>query len=87
MNELKLKKIILASTVGAVLLLVFLLSIMVYQLISIKVKKDDEAYLTQKIAEYEALIAEGEETFNERSMREWIEREARRLGYVYNSNK
>ncbi len=57
--------------------------IMVYQLISIKVQKDREDYLTETIAKYEALIKDGEETIEARSMREWIEREARRLGYSY----
>lgn len=83
MTEAKLKKIIVATTVGAVLLLIVLLSIMVYQLISIKVQKDKEEYLERKIAEYEALIEEGELIMEERSTEEWLVRAARHLGYVY----
>ena len=69
MTETKLKKLIVATTVGAVLLLVILLMIMVYQLISIKVQKDREDYLTETIAKYEVLIKDGEETIEARSMR------------------
>jgi hypothetical protein len=56
---------------------------MVYQLISIKVQKDKEEYLERKIAEYEALIEEGELIMEERSTEEWLVRAARHLGYVY----
>ena len=41
MTEEKAKKVIVATTVGAVLLLVFLLAIMAYQMISIKVKENE----------------------------------------------
>ena len=82
-SEEKAKRLIVAGTVGAVLLLVILLSVMVYQLISIGVKNNKIAIYNQKIAEYEALSAEGEETKEARSMRMWIEREARRLGLKY----
>lgn len=85
-TEEKAKRLIVAGTVGAVLLLVILLSVMVYQLISISVKNSQIAIYNQKIAEYEALIAEGEETKEARSMRVWIEREARRLGLKYQND-
>ncbi len=83
MNESKLKRIIVATTVGAVMLLVMLLSIMVFQLISIQVKNNEIAYLKEQIALYEQMTIDGEETIEARSTREWIEREARRLGYNY----
>ncbi len=83
MTEQKTKRMIVALTVGAVLLLVTLLSIMVYQMIAIKVERDRIANWTQKTEEYNRLIQEGEETIELRSMREWIEREARKLGLVY----
>lgn len=84
-TEEKAKRLIVASTVGAVLLLSILLIVMVYQLIHIGVYNNRIANYNAKIAEYEALIEQGEETKEIRSMRWWIEREARELGlkYVY----
>ena len=83
MTEEKAKKVIVATTVGAVLLLVILLAIMAYQMISIRVKENRIADLKEQKAIYEQLIAQGEETIEVRSMREWIEREARKLGLSY----
>ena len=83
MTEAKAKKMIVATTVGAVLLLVILVSIMVYQMISIKTEQTRIAHLKDQIKKYERLIETGEETIEIRQMREWIEREARKLGYSY----
>ena len=63
-----------------------LLTVMICQLIPIIVKSNKIAAYNAKIAEYEALIAEGEETKEIRSMRWWIEREARELGLKYESD-
>lgn len=60
---------------------------MVYQLISASVEKKRIDEIDAKIVEYRALIEEGEETKEARSMRWWIEREARELGYVYDGDK
>ena len=86
MTEKKFKRVIVASTVGAVLLLITLLMIMVYQLISIKVYNDNIAYLEERIAYYNQLIDSGTDVFEARLEREWIEKEAQRLGYVYQPN-
>ena len=83
MTESKAKRLIVASTVGAVLLLFILVSIMVYQMITINVKENRIEYLKGQIAKYESLIEKGEQTYQTRSMREWIEREARKLGWRY----
>lgn len=83
MNEAKVKRLIIAGTVGAVLLLVILLSVMVYQIIAVKVKEKNINELEIQIAEYERLIELGEDTLEVRSKRWWIERRARELGYVY----
>ena len=83
MTEEKAKRMIVATTVGAVLLLVTLLAIMVYQIISIKVKENRIAYLDSQYEKYTELIYKGNETIEIRSMREWIEREARKLGLSY----
>ena len=87
MTESKIKRLIVAATVGAVLLIVIHLTIMVYQLISASVEKKRIDEIDAKIVEYRALIEEGEETKEARSMRWWIEREARELGYVYDGDK
>ena len=86
MSESKLKKLIVATTVGAVLLIVVLLSIMVYQLISIKVQRNRIENLEAKIALYEQMCEDGENTLEQRSLNEWIIREAKKLGYNFKKN-
>ncbi len=86
MNEAKAKKLIIASTVGAVLMLVILLFVMIYQLADIAIKQKKIEELDAKIAQYEQLIQEGEDTLEARSMRWWIERRARELGYIYKTD-
>lgn len=83
MTESKLKRLIVASTVGAVLLVIILVMVMVYQIISIQVTRKRIAYYEEQKAIYEQMIKDGEECVEARSMREWIEREARKLGYTY----
>ncbi len=60
---------------------------MVYQLISIGVENKRISECEAKIAEYEALIKEGEETKEIRSMKLWIIREARKLGLKLPNDK
>ena len=55
-------------------------------MIAIKNKKDDIKKLEQDIVKLEQMVKEGKDTIEIRSMREWIEREARRLGYTYPEN-
>lgn len=83
MTENDFKKLVVSITVGAVLLLVILLSVMVYQLVSIGKLKSEEAELKAKIQEYQVMIDDTEDTIEARSMRWWIERRAREIGYVY----
>ena len=73
MSETKLKRLIVATTVGAVLLVVVLVSIMVYQLISIRVENNRIEKLEERIVAYEKLIADGELTIEERSEYERIQ--------------
>lgn len=87
MTESKAKRLIVAITVGAVMLLVVLVSIWVYQLIAIGVKERNLAILDEKILEYKVLIENGEDTIEVRSTRQWIIREARQLGYVFDGDK
>ena len=68
------------------MLLVILLSVMIYQLISISKLKAEEADLEAKITEYQVLIEDTEDTIEARSMRWWIERRAREIGYIYDGD-
>lgn len=83
MEDSKFKKLVVAGTVGAVLLAVILLIVMIYQMISIGLKKAQLDEYNAAIAEYERLIQEGEDTLEARSTKAWIARRARELGYVY----
>ena len=83
MTTEKTKRMIVAGTVGAVLLLVTLLFVMVYQMVVIQNKKADIERYEKATIELEQLKEQGEDTIKIRSMREWIEREARRLNLVY----
>ena len=83
MTESKFRKIVVAVTVGAVALMFFLCSFLVYQLIFINSENKKSEELTQKIQEYNELIENGEDTLETRSMRWWIERRAREIGYTY----
>lgn len=82
MEKSKAERLIVAITAGAVLLVVILVSVLVYQLISINVKNRQVAELEAKIAEYNQLIEDGENVKEARSMRWWIEQRARELGYI-----
>ena len=83
MTDAKIKRLIVAITVGAVLLVVMLTSILLYKLININSERKALAELNEKIVYYEQLIEEGEDTFEIRSLRWWIERRAMELGYEY----
>ncbi len=83
MTETKFRRLVMAATVTAVLLLVILLSIMVYQLVTIFTYKKAIAELEKEIAVYEQIIDETGDTIETRSKRWWIERRARELGYIY----
>ncbi|MBQ8197715.1 MAG: hypothetical protein IJZ73_06655 [Clostridia bacterium] len=81
MTESKLKKVISAVTVGAVMLMVILVSVLVYQLISIKVKRNQIAELENRIAYYNQLTEEERKENQYRYELDWIENRARELGY------
>ena len=83
MTETKAKKLIVAGTVGAVLFAVILLSVLLYQLLTISTYNKRIEKLEQNIARYEMLIVEAKDTKEVVELRAWIEREARKLGYVY----
>ena len=59
---------------------------MIYQLVAIRIEKTRQAELEQKIALYNELIEEGNDTVEARSLRAWIEMRARELGYVFETD-
>lgn len=83
MPEERAKKIIMATTVGAVLLVVILLFVMIYQLAAVSNYKKEIAELEKAIAEYNQMIKDGEDELEAKSKLLWIEREAKKLGYKY----
>lgn len=83
----KLKKLIVSSVVTAVLLLFILLSIMVYQMISIRKVQVKIDALNEQIASLEAEKAQTEDEID-LWLSEWkIEERQRELGWVYEQDK
>ncbi len=81
MDQTKFKRLVVSSTIGAVLLLFILLVIMVYQLIAIKVEQNNIAELERRITEYNVMIENGEDVLEARKELDWIVRRAYELGY------
>ena len=69
------------------MLVVILLSVMLFQIISISVEKKKLAELEQEIAIYKELIESGNDTIEARTSRWWIIERARELGYVFDGDK
>ena len=75
-------------TAGAVLLIVMLTSILVYQLISMKVEERRISELEAKIAEYNQMIEESQGIYDARTevdkqkLYTWIYWRAKELGYI-----
>ena len=80
MTEDKKKRLIVACTVGAVLLAVILLAVMCYQIIAISVQKKRQAEYDEQIAYYRTLNKEGEDELEVRRSYRWIVQRARELG-------
>ena len=72
-----------AYIVGAILLLLILLAIMVYQIVAINIKNRDLNELNDQIAYYNELKASGAEETEWRKTLEWIVRRAGELGYRF----
>ncbi len=83
MDESKAKRLIIAGTVGAVILAVILLSVMMYQLIAIGVKNNRIDYYKEQIEILDKRIEGNKEDLAAIKEREWIIYEARKLGYYF----
>ncbi|MBE7062002.1 MAG: hypothetical protein E7382_05650 [Clostridiales bacterium] len=60
---------------------------MIWQQVNISIRKNRIEHLEAEIKRYEQMIAEGEDQIAIRELEEWIEIEARELGYVWESDK
>ncbi len=87
MTEEKRKRLIVSATVGAVLLIVILIFVMVFQLVSIGNKKREIKALNDKIAEYKVLIEDETKVKEARSSYWWIVSRARELGYCFDGDE
>ena len=83
MTEQKLKKITIASTVTAVVLLAVLLFVFAFQIISIIVKNNELKKYDEQIAEYNRLIGEKSEELDIYQADWKIQARARELGYKF----
>lgn len=83
MQEEKFKKIVIASTVAAVILFVFLIIFLVGQLISISAQKKRDKELQQLIEQYNQLINSQENDISIYEDRVWLEIAARELGMKF----
>ena len=83
MTESKFKKVVVACIVGAIMLIVVLVSVLIYQLVSISSYVKERDLLVSEIKRFETLIEKNEDEEEIRKTREWIEKRARELGYKY----
>ena len=82
MKEEKFKRIVIGSTVAAVVLLVFLIVFMIYQLVSVSQKRSLEQELIEQIALYEQMAEDKAGDISIYKDRVWLEMAARKLGLL-----
>lgn len=83
MTESKFKKVVVACIVGAIMLIVVLVSVLIYQLVSISSYVKERDLLISEIVRVQQLIKDNGDEEEIRKTREWIEKRARELGYRY----
>lgn len=83
MEESKLKRIIGASVVTAVILVVLLSAVMIYQLLAINARQKRIRELEAQIAAYEQMNEDARDSIEGRSSKWWIVQRARQLGYKF----
>lgn len=76
-----------AYIVGAVLLLLILLAILVYQIIAMPAKRSEYDELIDKVEYYKELKENGEDEIKIKETYEWIVERARELGYRFEDDK
>ena len=86
MTEEKAKKLIVASTVGAVLLAFVLMFVMIWQMCKITNEKNKIAYYNAKIAECNRLIEAEEDNRSAIMTKQKLISEAHKLGYIFDGD-
>ena len=87
MKEEKLKKIVTASTVAGVLLAIILVSVIVYQLISLTLLKNRKNELINQIQQYDTTINTTQDEIEKNSAYWYIEQKAREYGMIYEDDE
>ncbi len=83
MKEEKFKKLVIGGTVAAVLLLVFLVIFLIYQIAALNERKSRIEYLQGEIARYEQIIEDQNASIEDKyTARWWLEYRARQLGMI-----
>jgi cell division protein FtsL len=86
-KEEKLKKIVTASTVVGVLLAVLLVSVIIYQLISLTLLKNKKDELKNQIEQYKTVIEQTQDEIEKNSAYWYIEQKAREYGMIYENDE
>ena len=76
-----------AIVFGAVLLIVILLAVLIWQVSSILIKNAQYDELVDKVEEYNALILDGKSEVELKEKEEWIIMRARQLDYYFGDDK
>lgn len=87
MKEEKLKKIVTAITATGVLLAVILVSVIIYQLISLSLLKNKKDELTERMEYYNTVIETTQNEIEKNSAYWYIEQKAREYGMIYENDK
>ena len=76
------KKLVIGGTVAAVLLLVFLVVFLIYQITALSQRRERIEYLQGEIARYEQIIASTEDEIEKYQARYWLEQRAAELDMI-----
>ena len=82
MKDEKFKKLVIGGTVAAVLLPVFLVVFLIYQLTALSQRRERIEYLQGEIARYEQIIASTEDEIEKYQARYWLEQRAAELDMI-----
>ena len=76
-----------AYIVGAILLVLILLAVLIYQIVAICVKNAEYDELIERVEYYKQLKAEGDDEIKIRETYDWIAERAKELGYIFDGDK
>ena len=82
MKDEKFKKLVMGGTVAAVLLPVFLVVFLIYQITALSQRRERIEYLQGEIARYEQIIASTEDEIEKYQARYWLEQRAAELDMI-----